>query len=351
MGLNLPTPSITPGPTWASELNTALTAVDAHNHTSGQGIQVPSAGININSDLSFQGYNGVDFNSTRFDSLGSPLSAGTDIGCVYVVNGDLYYNNSIGQQIQITAAGALNATSIGGIGGDYGTSTASVFYQSVNQTFYFWQNTNQSANLDIGPVTIRGTGASAFGVKLIPSGAMAGNYSLTFPAALPASTSLITVGSSGTMGYGTPDGTTTQIVSQVLSVKNGYYSREFSANGTYTAGNGVDGYFIFPVNATIVSVWIVSETAGSAGTTEFDLKLATSGGAFATILSTTGKVTSAAASGVWTDSGAVIGAQTGVTKPVLSTTSVNAGQALRFDILQVMTSGKDCRVIVYYVQR
>lgn len=44
MNLDLPIPNVTSG-TWGGMLNTALTAVDLHNHTTGKGVLVPVAGI------------------------------------------------------------------------------------------------------------------------------------------------------------------------------------------------------------------------------------------------------------------------------------------------------------------
>jgi hypothetical protein len=44
MNLSLPTVSVTIGPTWATQLNTALETVDVHDHTSGKGVQVPLPG-------------------------------------------------------------------------------------------------------------------------------------------------------------------------------------------------------------------------------------------------------------------------------------------------------------------
>jgi len=126
-------------------------------------------------------------------------------------------------------------------------------------------------------------------------------------------------------------------------------SISFKANGKYVAGSSIDIFSPLPFAVNITSVWICNGTAGTAGTTEFDLKRATtSGGAFTSIFSTTGKITSAAASNVWTDSGVVVSAQTGVTKPVLSTISITAGSALRLDLITTMTGARDCELIVQY---
>ena len=53
MALILPTPGERLGPTWASDLNTALTTIDSHNHSPGQGAQVGVDGITIDGNLDF----------------------------------------------------------------------------------------------------------------------------------------------------------------------------------------------------------------------------------------------------------------------------------------------------------
>ena len=55
MNLTLPTVSITVGPEWATLLNAALTDIDAHDHTSGKGVKITPAGLNINADLELNG--------------------------------------------------------------------------------------------------------------------------------------------------------------------------------------------------------------------------------------------------------------------------------------------------------
>lgn len=150
--------------------------------------------------------------------------------------------------------------------------------------------------------------------------------------------------------------------SKVLQVSNGTSwdtvgasesVHQFQLNGDYSLETfpmtEIDGLLPIPYDATITGLWAYSNTQGSGGTTELDLKVGTSGGAFASLLSTTPKFTSAASSNVWTDSGAVIGAQAGVTKPVLSSTSLTAGQALRMDVIQGMSgTPADCGLIIFY---
>lgn len=102
MNLNLPTPTVTLGPAWASQLNSALSLVDNHDHTSGKGQRIPAAGLNINADLPLNSNNLNLVRSLRFNNQGATLSSPGDVRNVYVVGGDLYYNNASGVAVQLT---------------------------------------------------------------------------------------------------------------------------------------------------------------------------------------------------------------------------------------------------------
>lgn len=197
MGLLLPIPTVTPGPTYASENNDAFDVIDAHDHSPGKGVPVSSNGININADLTFAAFNATNLRSTQYINNGSPLSLPGDVNAVYVANGNLYYNNQLGQQVQITNGAALNATVIGGIGGDYTTSTALEFYTALTRTFTFWSAPNVPANLDAGSITIREIALSPNGITISSPTALPADYTLTLPAALPVSTSAVSVDPTG----------------------------------------------------------------------------------------------------------------------------------------------------------
>lgn len=147
--------------------------------------------------------------------------------------------------------------------------------------------------------------------------------------------------------------------------------KQFFLNGPYDIVTppltALDGLTVFEFDATIIDVWMFNIVAGSAGTTELDIKMATtSGGAFSSIFSTTPKITSAAGNNawvgnpsVWTTGTAVQDATytvpTGCTRPVLSgggqTLNVDKHSALRLDILQAQTGGQNCGLLVHYIPR
>lgn len=121
LGLLTPEPSVTTGPEWAQMINDALNVIDDHDHTSGKGKLVPTAGLNINADLDFQDNDATSLRSTRYQLGTSVLAESADKGCVYVKDGNLHYNNSAGASVQITSGtsvvssvtGAFTATTPG----------------------------------------------------------------------------------------------------------------------------------------------------------------------------------------------------------------------------------------------
>lgn len=113
MGIVVPVVGVEPGPTWASDLYTALfTTIDGHDHTTGKGKPIVPGAMNINADLPFGSNNATALRSARFAGLVSPLSGGSDLDCVYAATNsnpttELWYNDSAGRQVQLTGVGAL----------------------------------------------------------------------------------------------------------------------------------------------------------------------------------------------------------------------------------------------------
>ncbi len=115
--------------------------------------------------------------------------------------------------------------------------------------------------------------------------------------------------------------------------------KRWDINGNYGAitvpFNSIDGYDFCWKDLTIVEVLMWVQVCGSAGTTELDIKRATaSGGSFTSIFSTTPKIAFGAGSGVWVK---LLGAGSGLTAPVLTSTDLDEGDALRCDLIQHQT--------------
>lgn len=116
MGLTVPTPtsatqSGTSGPLYAIELSTDLPLIDKHTHTGPanlDGAQLTQEALNLTGDLTFNSNNATSLRSVRLVNNSAPLSGAADCGCLYESNGELWYNEANGAQVQITTNGILN---------------------------------------------------------------------------------------------------------------------------------------------------------------------------------------------------------------------------------------------------
>ena len=218
MSLPVPVPGVDPGPDWATNIVTDMYTLDAHDHSSGKGVQINPAGLNINSDLPVNDNNITLTRSVRFFAQGSPISGSADLDCIYVSGVDLYYNDGSGNQVRITQGGSVTG-SAGTITG-LPSGTASAAYSA--STFTFQSATSTPANLNVGPITIGTNTASPKTVTITPSGSQVANYSMTLPVALPGALSVVTLDNSGNLGS---------------SAITGSGSAVFSANPTLTGAN------------------------------------------------------------------------------------------------------------------
>lgn len=212
LGMLLPDVGVTLSPTWASEIVGAFNVVDAHDHSSGGGVRIPTAGLNINADLDISGYNVFGVRTVRLDTQTiDPVNA-TDRAIVYNLGGDLYYKNTAGAAVQITTGSTLAGTS-GSISGL--ASPASASFSSA--TFTFQSASLTPAFMAVGPLIIGRNTASSKTVTLTPDAAQPTNYSLTFPPSLPASTNYATLSSSGAISFNASGATGAGAVVQATS--------------------------------------------------------------------------------------------------------------------------------------
>ena len=178
MSLPIPVVGVDPGPDYASNINVALTTIDQHDHTAGNGVLISPAAININSDLPFGANNATNLRSARFAPNGSIISGPADKGCIFVAGVDLYYTDVSGNVVRMTQGGS--------VAGPFGTitglpsGTASASYAAG--TFVFQAMTNTPANVDGGSFIFRDYVANSFGLTLQPPSAMGADYTVTLPA-------------------------------------------------------------------------------------------------------------------------------------------------------------------------
>ncbi len=110
-GISVPTPGQEPGPTYAQDISDALVTLAHLTHTgaaNSDGYQIPSAGLNIDDDVSAQSNNITALRSTRYDNQSTTLAGVGDVNCAYFKDGNFYINNGSGIAVPLTDNGLLN---------------------------------------------------------------------------------------------------------------------------------------------------------------------------------------------------------------------------------------------------
>lgn len=243
MGLQTSTPGVTNDLTASTNIESNWSTLDVHDHSSGKGAQVPSAGININANLSFAGFKPYNLLATQFSSQSSSLSSASNKPCVYVLNGELRYIDNSGNDVQLTNAGSVNSAT-GSISG----LSAPVAAGFASNTFSWQANSGTSlyakmANSDISLYEFSAGVSNAVTLKSPTS--LAASYSVLFPTAVPASTSYLTMSNTGQLATASADSigqamTTTgsQAIFNVRSQSSGIVSAKGSfAKSASTSGN------------------------------------------------------------------------------------------------------------------
>ena len=204
MNLVLPTPGERLGPTWATDINTALTRIDQHDHSSiGKSLGV--AALTIDADLDFSPGTS-DFATTNkkysgFVNNSGTLAAASFPASVFVTGGNLFYNNSTGGQVQLTDGAALSSTGVSAIQfakfADTLSSSSSTAPDTINAS-------------DNASYYVCDTSSTAVFVRLPAAlGVAAGRFFVIKDISGAASTNNITVQVSGT---DTIDGASTHVI-------------------------------------------------------------------------------------------------------------------------------------------
>lgn len=115
MGCTVPT-GATPQGVYALDIQSAiLQHITLHTHTgigNLDGYQLGANALNIVSDLQLNNNNLGTVRSLELINNSSNLSGANDINCVYDVGGNLFFNDSLGNQIQLTENGAIVPSTI-----------------------------------------------------------------------------------------------------------------------------------------------------------------------------------------------------------------------------------------------
>jgi hypothetical protein len=218
--------------TWGLLVNAALTLNDSHDHSTGKGVKVPVAGLNIDADLSFSP-SGTPRAITDLKAIDFVPVASTAVtaltGAFFISDGtgglsanELYFRTTSGTNVKITLGTSLNVAAFaGGIGGDYSAVGAAVAFDDAADRYTFKQQGNVWARMASGEVRILETGTNeAVYVGLACPAALAASYSITLPLAAPGSTSLVQMDSAGVLTASNTIGNTLTLPATVAGTPN-----------------------------------------------------------------------------------------------------------------------------------
>ena len=194
---------------WDTILTALFLLVDAHDHTTGKGAPVPSAGLDIDATLTFNEQRATDLGGVAFDNLASPISSGGYE--IFTSGGNFYFRNAT-TNVQITSGATLNMTTVGGIAGDYTSVTAEDAFVNAQDGYTFKQQVGaavrQYAKMDSADVRLYEfkahptAGVPTNFVGLASPAALAASYTLTMPAALPAAVRPVQSSAGGALQFG-----------------------------------------------------------------------------------------------------------------------------------------------------
>lgn len=269
--MSLPVPPIEePGPQWAENINDCMDIIDSHNHTSGNGTQIPTAGIMINADLEFNNNNAIELQSTRYTNLDSTLAGALDKNCLYFVGGNLYINNNSGTSVQLTNGASINLSTVGTIGGDYGQPgvNASAVYSDTTKTFTWTQEPSQAAKMAFGDLSLYDSSlVGSNPVTIRVDGTVATGYDFYIPLAGPSANQVYRQNSSSTNAdFVTVQGTANQVtITHGASTITSSLPASIIAPGSLTTTTTLSSTGDFAVNTNKFTVASSSGDAYSAG--------------------------------------------------------------------------------------
>lgn len=220
LGITLPTVGSSTGPGWATSLNTALTTIITTLET-----KVTPSGMDINADLSFTSgatdYRAKDVKALSLTNQAVTLSAGTYACTLFSTDsdGELYWNDNSGRQVQLTTDGSVNVSTTGGVtGAGYGASSVEINWDSANTQYKMRSGAaaDDYASVLCNDLKLNDGSANTLTVAA-PS--LSGDYTLTLPTGVAASNgSLVTMSTAGALASTMAPSVTTLATSGAATV-------------------------------------------------------------------------------------------------------------------------------------
>jgi hypothetical protein len=180
----IPTVSSTAGPTFATQINAVLAEIRTSLNA-----KVTPAGIDVNTDLSMRSgatrYGLTDIHRLSMYAQPSGLAAATYPAALWVdTSGNLYYNNTSSNQVQVTSGSSVNGTPGSITGSGYGSAGVALNWNAASTIYEFFRAASTYSDVEVSGVRLND--ATSHYARLIAS-SMSANWTCTFPAAAASS--------------------------------------------------------------------------------------------------------------------------------------------------------------------
>lgn len=265
--------------TWDDKINACFALIDAHDHTSGKGTLVPVSGLDIDADFAMGGNAVTGLGSIAFNAV-TALAAGSKRLFVSSSDNELYWRTNGGTNVKLTAGTSINTTLVGGIVGDYTSVGAEVAFSDADQVYTFKDQsspTKKWARMASGPVRIyeNDTTESVY-VEHAVAAALASSYTVTWPAALPASAAFMQISAAGVVSFSNSMSITEQIPASqartVGSTNTNNNGNAWSFGNAATTANAVYYPLRIREGETITGISVkVSKSSDAANTITMEL--------------------------------------------------------------------------------
>lgn len=246
---------------WDDKINACFANYDDHDHTTGKGLAITVAALDIDDDLPMGGHFISGLGKVSFTAIAAP-STGSKSLFVNTSDNELYWRTNGGTNVKLTSGTSINTTLVGGIVGDYTSVSAEVAFDDANDRYTFKQNSATGwARLAAGEVRIYETGTSdSVYVGHAAAAGLAVSYTVTWPAAVAAETVIPTVDSSGNVSFARRTKVTT-----IPASKGQTYSYSTGLHGTWIFFSDTGGF--------TAMYWLAPAASATAGGVFFPIEL------------------------------------------------------------------------------
>lgn len=276
LGITLPTVGSTVGPTYATNINSAIQTIADQFET-----KLTPSSLNINATLDINSQILSNIGIADYADYGSVLSGGSNARRTYFNGDDFYVVDGSGNNVRVTSGGALNVSATGAFGGDYSSSDAVAKYVNATSLYQFLADDDPSdlyATVNMGDLRLHEETAGISNYVALKSPAsLAASYTVTLPASLPASEIVASLDASGNLAV--VDGSTprsgykysSRSVVQSLDFYAAMGSPLMENDGAYvqTRGASSDSALLFgsgvETGETLDGVTIYYNASGSTG--------------------------------------------------------------------------------------